>query len=46
MVQTALVLVNDGYTATSADILALEEMVRQRVKDVYGITLECEVVKI
>ncbi len=41
-----LVLVNDGYTATSADILALEEMVRQRVKDVYGITLECEVVKI
>lgn len=41
-----LVLVNDGYNATAADVVALEQMVRDRVNEVYGVTLECEVVKI
>lgn len=41
-----LVIVNDGYKATAADILALEQLIRDRVTEVYGIPLECEVVKV
>ncbi len=40
-----LVIVNRG-NATGADILALEKAVRERVESVFGITLECEVVKL
>lgn len=41
-----LVLVNVGYKATAADVIALEQMVRARVSDVFGVSLECEVVKV
>lgn len=41
-----LVLVNDGFKASAADVVALEEMIRKRVLEAYGIALECEVVKI
>lgn len=41
-----LVIVNDGYTASAADILALEQLIRDRVTEVYSIPLECEVVKV
>lgn len=41
-----LVLVNAEGHASAADVLALEEAVRRRVKDAFGVTLRCEVVKV
>ncbi|MCM1336851.1 MAG: UDP-N-acetylmuramate dehydrogenase [Candidatus Amulumruptor caecigallinarius] len=40
-----LVIVNTHGNATGADIIGLEQAVRARVKDTFGITLQCEVVK-
>lgn len=44
--QQPLVLVNTRGTATAADVERLEEAVRLRVLERYGIRLNCEVVKV
>lgn len=41
-----LVLVNASGEATAIDILALEDAVRRRVLDRFGVELRCEVVKV